>query len=229
MRRSVSVTDPPILAEVDANSEEDTLFSRVALSANPRKSDYLGNRACGFSVREACNLAGVTMRTLIGWRKKDKEFREFESNNLYELQKSIGPDMARLWFLRNYVLLLKIDNKVLNVAALTGVNPQEIVDLTDSTRARSGLTTREFEYLKIAQGRYRSAELLALHRALIPEQEGGDGSAIGPLVVILDGQVLQGEAASRAAARALLNQFTVNAKMLPEGQEDGNGDQSGSD
>jgi hypothetical protein len=229
MRRSVSVPELPIMAEVDPNSEDDTLFSRVALSANPRKSDYLGYRACGFSVRESCNLAGITQRCLIHWRKKDKEFQEFESNNLYELQKSIGPDLARLWFLRNFVLALKVDNRVLNIAALTGVNQAEDIDLTDNTRARSGLTTREFDYLKVARGNYRAAELLALHRALMPEQEGNDGASTGPLVVILDGQVLQGEAATRAASRALLTQFTVNAKMLPEGENNGDGDQSGSD
>jgi hypothetical protein len=224
MRRSVSVTDPPILAEVDANSEEDTLFSRVALSSNPRKSDYLGYRACGFTVRESCNMAGITQRCLIHWRKKDREFQEFESNNLYELQKSIGPDLARLWFLRNFVLALRVDNRVLNIAALTGVNQAEDIDLTDNTRARSGLTAREFDYLKIARGNYKPQELLALHRALMPESED-TGGAVGPLVVIVDGQVLQGEAASRAASRLLLDQFTVNAKMLPEGQENGDGDQ----
>lgn len=219
--------DPPILA-IDANSEEDTLFSRVALSANPRKSDYLGYRACGFSIREACNLANVTMRCLLHWRQKDKEFQEFESNNLYELQKSIGPDMARSWFLRNFVLALKVDNKILSRAALTGVNQAEDIDLTDNTRARRGLTAREFDYLKVARSNYRAAELLALHRALMPESED-TGGAVGPLVVIVDGQVLQGEAASRAASRLLLDQFTVNAKMLPEGQENGDGDQDRSD
>ena len=156
------MSDRPMTEEVDIASSEDALFSRIALSNNPRKSAYLGYRSCGFAFREACNLVPVSESTVKAWRRDDPEFADFESNRLYELQKNIGPDILRLEFLRNFKLALKGDYKVLQKAALLGVNPT-------SPEANYGLSQREFDYLKTIRKHYGPQEVLALHRALEPE------------------------------------------------------------
>lgn len=213
--------------ELDLASTEDALFSRIALSTNPRKSAYLGYRACGFSVMAACDLVPVQHKTVVGWRKSDPDFADFESNRLYELQRNIGPDILRLEFLRNFKLALKGDFKVLNAAALLGVNRGVVGANSEGEleTLRAGLTDREFEYLKTIRKHYGPQELLALHKALEPESADEDGKGmLAQVVVIVDGKLVEGEVARRAGTHALLEQFTVNAEMVPEDKGDGDGD-----
>ena len=206
--------------ELDLASPEDTLLSRVPLFDNPRKTDYLGYRACGFHVHAACDLVPIMYKTVVGWRKSDSRFAEFESNRLYELQKSIGPDLLRLEFLRNFKLVLIADNKVLNKAALLGVNVGAVhVDGNGNEAVvRAGLTEREYDYLKVARKNYSPQDLLALHRALEPESVEEDKGMYGKVVVVLNGEIIEGEMARRAAGSALLQQWRKNKEMLPESE-----------
>lgn len=210
--------------ESDLASTEDVLFSRVALSANPRKADYLGYRACGFSVRTACDLVPVAYKTVLGWRKSDPDFAEFESNRLYELQKNIGPDILRLEFLRNFKLALKGDHEVLRKAALLGLDHGVVTMVDGEEVAQLGLTNREFEYLKTIRKHYGPQDLLALHKALEPEAEPQDEGMLGRVVVIVNNEIVEGEVARQAAGKALLNQFKANKEMLPEPKDEDSGD-----
>lgn len=214
----------PELDQVDAGDQAEALFSRMALSSNPRKTDYLGNRACGFSIKEACNLSNITLATLHKWRREDSEFAEFESNNLYELQKNIGPDVIRLGFLRCFKLFLKIDYEVLYKAGILGLDIRGGVSEGEAISA--GLTTREYEYLCKIRKEYAPAAMLALHRALEPDALPEDDRGIldGRVVVYVDNRLIEGEAARRAGADALLNQWKENKKMLPEPEEEDNGE-----
>lgn len=213
----------PEVEEVDAASQEEALFSRIALSANPRKVEYLGNRACGFSIREACNLSNISLSTLHKWRREDPKFAEFESNNLYELQKNVGPDIIRLGFLRCVKLFLKIDFRVLYRASLLGL---DIATMSADEAYGKGISNREFTYICKIRSEYGPAAMLAFHKALEPESVKDDRGMFQQVVVVVDGKMLEGEAARAAAGKTLLKQFSANRKMLPEGEENGgDGDQ----
>jgi len=197
--------------DIDIASTEDALFSRVPLLENRRMSSYLEYRSCGFSIREACNLAEISPSTLYKWRRESPEFADFESNRLYELQKNLGPDIQRLMFLRNYLMVMKVDFKVLWKASLTPPEqlPEDIKDLYKTIRKH-----------------YTPQDMLALHKALEPDKRE-ETSAIPQVVVIVDNQIVTDEAARQAAAQSLLRDFTVNEKLaVVEGEvvEDGDGE-----
>lgn len=213
------MSNQPVEPEVDIDSTEDALFSRISLYSTPRKTDYLGNRACGFSIREACNLTGIALGTVYKWRREDPEFAEFESNNLYDLQKSIGPDVIRLGFLRCFQMFLKVDHKVLYKASILGLDVRDGVQEGEAIRA--GLTTREYEYLCKIRKEYAPAAMLALHRALEPDVAPEDDKGMfANVVVLVDGKIIEGELARSVAGKALLEQCKANREMLTEGEGD---------
>ena len=120
------------------------------------KAEYLGFRATGFPIRQACYLADISWSTLKRWRDTDSEFADIETNRIEELQSSVGNDLVRLGFMRNMRLAMSVDFKVL----LKAVHHME------------ALTDREFQYLKRMRGLYGSNELLAINRAILPDEEG---------------------------------------------------------
>jgi hypothetical protein len=187
---------------VDPNSLEGMISARLPYFPNPRVMEYVTYRAAGFGIREACQLTGVSQATLNNWRKKYPEFAKVESEQLPDLQRKLGPDVTRLTFLRNFMLALKADEKVLFKAACT----------------IAALTANELDYLKVARRHYSPQDLVALQRAIEPES-GGLGGAVPPIVVIMDGEMLVEEAARRAAAKVILDRFTANKELAG-----GNGD-----
>lgn len=202
--------------EVVASSEEDILFSRIALFDNPRKSDYLGYRACSFSIREACRLTPISEAQVRKWRAEDPEFARFESN-IPELQKTIGADLLRGDFARNVKLFLKVDFQVLAKAAIMGL---DVATMSAGEAVLAGLSTREFEYLKTIRKEYAPAAMLAFHKALEPEATAEDRGMLQQVIVYVDGKLLSDEAARAAAGKSLLDQWKENKKMLPESKDD---------
>jgi len=209
--------------EVVAANEEDALFSRIALFANPRKTEYLGYRACNFSIREACRLTPISEAQVRKWRREDPEFTAFESSKLHELQREIGPQLLRIDFVRNVKLFLKIDFKVLYRAGLLGL---DMATMTAEEALSAGISNREFTYLCKIRSEYGPAAMLAFHKALEPEATKEDRGMLDRVVVIVNNEIIEGEAARAAAVKVLLDRFRENRKMLPEGGEkDGDGDQ----
>ncbi len=151
---------PLQLPEVDDPTGQEALLSRIPhLAGGPRmaamKADYLGYRASGFPIRQACHLAGITQATLSRWRASDKAFADWETNRLQELQASVGKDIVHLEFIRNMRLSMRADFGILYKAV------HNLASLTD----------REFQYLKRIRSLYSPQDLLAITRALMPESE----------------------------------------------------------
>ena len=210
----VQVVEPGQADTPEDDTGEEALLSRIPLqSGDKRKAQYLSWRATGFSVREACDLTPVSFGTLLRWRKHDPEFAEFEDKWLRELQKETSRDLIHLEFMRNMRLALHRDYKVLFKAAY---------DL-------ESLSPAEAAYLKLIRRLYTPQDMVVLEKALEPESARGP-TTVNAIVIHVDGKAVEGEAASRAAARDLLDRFTVNAKAaaeLPEGDDSTTGDKDG--
>lgn len=141
------------------SDEEAALMSRVPLLAgDERKMDYLCWRATGFSVREACDLAGVTQKQVNRWRKNDPVFGVYESDRLPELQRLVGPDVLRLEFMRNFRLLLRADANVI-MKGYKHLNGYQ-VEMTD----------HEWQYFRQIRSHYSAKDFLDLEKALQPEK-----------------------------------------------------------
>ena len=153
------------LQEPDGINLQDETGQQALLSRIPHlkggtrtaalKADYLGYRATGFPIRQACYLADINHSTLVRWRASDSEFADIETNRIQELQANVGGDLIRLEFLRNMRLGLRTDFKVL----YTAVHNLE------------GLTDRQFKYLQRIRSLYSPQDLLAISKALSPESE----------------------------------------------------------
>lgn len=146
--------------ELQDETGQQALLSRIPhLKGGPKtaasKADYLGYRATGFPIRQACYLADINHSTLTRWRASDSEFADIETNRIQELQDSVGNDLVRLEFLRNMRLGMRIDFKVLYTAA----------------HHLEALTDRQFKYLQRIRSLYSPQDLLAVSRALTPDSE----------------------------------------------------------
>jgi predicted small metal-binding protein len=199
-------TLPPINIDPSDNLDptEEALFSRLPLLSHNSKADWLGFRACGFSVREACNLAEVTEATVRHWRNTDPVFKEWEEKRLPELQHGVASDILRLDFLRNMKLIFKKEFRLFWKALYNW----------------DKLTSDEHRYLRTARSHYTPQDLLALEKALAPDAGEGDGRRGGVTVqVIVDERTVESEGARRVAVRELLDKFTVKRGNGPEAIE----------
>ena len=187
--------------EFDLNDEqgEEMLLARIPLlSGNASKARYLSWKASGFSVRESARAAEVTQATVMRWRKTDDNFRELEITYVRDLKRNLAADLLKLEFLRNMKMAMFKDSRVLQKA----MGPLEL------------MTERDFDYLKRIRPLYVASELLNLDRALAPEYEGAEETRVhATLTVTVDKKDVDSEEARRAAARKLLDQFTVNTQI----------------
>jgi hypothetical protein len=143
------------------NSAEQALMSRIPIMAggerkSAEKADYLGFRAVGFTVRQACQLVPVSEATLRRWRRDDPVFADVETNRLSELQSTASKDILQLEFTRNMRMAMRTDAKVLFKAATQ----------------LEALTNREFKHLQRIRSFYSPQDLMAMTKALTPEGEG---------------------------------------------------------
>lgn len=202
------------------------LKARIPLNNNPRKASYLSYRAAGFSIKESCALVPVSLVTVHQWRRDDEEFREWETGEkLAWLQSNVSHNLMQMEFLRNFRLALKLDGKILLKAATY----------------LDGMSDREMEILKVIRKHYTPQDILAVQRALVPETDHmPPGTFRESITVTVEGRAIEDEAARKAAARQLLEQFEagqrklVEMEKLPAGDEpiegemvgDGNGNSS---
>lgn len=199
---SVRVIEKKELEPIQADDVEEALKARLPLINNPRKASYLANRACSFSVRESCNMAGITQATVMKWRREDEDFRMWESKSLSFLQHDLVDDILRAEFLRNMRLALNRDFKI----------------LYKSVYNFHGLDAREFDYLKLIRKHYTPQDLLALERAMQPEE--ADTNRGISFTVNVNGEQVESIEVRRAAARHLLEQFDASSRAnLPESEE----------
>ncbi len=191
----------------DEHGEQALLSLIPLLSGSPLKAKYLSYRATGFSVMEACKLAGVAHKTVMTWRYKDEEFRSIEVEQLPMLQSRVRSQVLLLNMARIVHLAFHIDGKIFLKAAH---------DL-------ESLNGRELELFKLNRKHYTPESLLTLERALAPETDAITRAVPGTVTVIVDNRVVETEAAQRAANRKLLEDFRVNKQMV-EVVDDGDGD-----
>lgn len=194
---------PLAKADLFEDNDENALLARVPLlTTNPRKSEYLKWRTLGFHVKEACGLVGLDLSTLYKWRREDAEFERVEREELPTLQKTALKDLHLLMFSRNMAMVYHIDQRILLKAASGHLKH---------------LTAIEYDYLKTAQSRYTPKNLIDLERSLGPEVvDQTNINASGNVVIVVDGRQMDTEAAKRAGARSLLEQFKVNKEQSNE-------------
>ncbi|MFZ5500967.1 MAG: hypothetical protein ACOY58_03530, partial [Candidatus Micrarchaeota archaeon] len=142
--------------KADTDEVEESLMARVPFMTSTRKADYLGYRAMGFSVREACDLVPITFKTLLNWRRQDEEFARWEGGRLAELQSTIADDVLRFAFLRNMRLVLRIDGRLFE---------RRLYD-------PNGMTSDDRKDYREAAKRYSATDLIAIEKATSREEEG---------------------------------------------------------
>ncbi len=133
---------------------EEALLSRIPLqSGSQKKALYLSYRATGFPVRQACDLAEMSLEDLHRWRKQDSQFKLFETEKLHELQATVGSDVVRLEFMRNFRMVMKKDFLTIRKALFDEEN----------------LTDAEWKYFLLIRRHYTPNDMLALEKAISPE------------------------------------------------------------
>ena len=200
----VTIVEPLTADDIDIDPDDlaEIAEARIPLSQNPRKAEYLSNRAVGFSIRESLALSEVTQTTLNRWRREDREFLQFEQERLAFLQRTISGDIMRMKWLRNFFLVLRRDSRVLYKSAFNF----------------EGLTDNERAYLHLVRKHYTPQDLLALEKALEPEHGERARIEVDKAVFLVDGKEVRDPGQRQAVARAVLDRFNANAKYA-EAQE----------
>ncbi len=194
--------------DIDPDDLNEIVAARIPLSQNPRKADYLGYRAVGFTIRESLALAAVTQATLNKWRREDPEVLQFEQERLAFLQRTISGDIMRMRWLRNFFLVLRRDERILYKSAFNF----------------EGLTDNERSYLHLVRKHYTPQDLLALEKALEPEHGERARIEVDKAIFIVDGQEITDPTKRSAVARAVLNRFNANAKYAETREDDDSSD-----
>ncbi len=78
-----------------------------------KRADYLSKRVCNFSVRESCQLANVSEKSVRRWRDADPEFLKLDTDGMTELRKKLSAQYIDMEFTRNFHLVLQKDFKIL--------------------------------------------------------------------------------------------------------------------
>ncbi len=78
-----------------------------------KRAEYLSKRICNFSVRESCQLANVSEKTVRRWRDADPDFLRMDTEGMTELRKNFSTEYIDMQFTRNFHLVLQKDFKVL--------------------------------------------------------------------------------------------------------------------
>ena len=141
-------------------------------------------------------MAAVTQATLNKWRREDAEFRQFETERLAFLQRTIASDIMRMRWLRNFFLVLRRDERVLHKSAFNF----------------EGLTDNERSYLHLIRKHYTPQDLLALEKALEPDHGERARISVDKAIFVVDGKEVEDTGERQVAARAVLDRFNASAK-----------------
>lgn len=90
-----------------------------------RKSKYLSYRVCGFGVKEAAQLVGVTQTAVRNWRNQDSDFAALDLSGLSQLKKGLSAEFLNLEFTRNFHLVMQKD---LNILLKSVTNPDSLTE-----------------------------------------------------------------------------------------------------
>lgn len=159
------------LAE-ELTPEESVASSLIPWPFDDSKAKYLRFRACGFSIRQALQLAGNAKSTLSLWRS-DPEFAEFEHKlgTDVEFRQLLRAEMVDGMWSRNFILLCQKDAQVIERSLQT-------FDFVDGTTGKKSkipvpLTKQEHEYLLKARSHYTPQQLEAVQSLCKAKTEGG--------------------------------------------------------
>jgi len=111
-----------------------------------RRGKYLSYRACGFTIREAVSLTGITERTLRRWREADPEFRKMDLEMVTDLRARLGDHYIAHEYRRNMRLVLDKDFEVFK----RSVEGEELTDKEQSylIKARSFYTPQQLQIIR---------------------------------------------------------------------------------
>lgn len=197
--QGIPIYEPIRSVDVDTWDAESSVKAAIPLLDSQHKMDYLMYRACGFTVREAASLCGLTQKTIKHWRLRDEAFRRWEEQGLAELQRTVSDVILRSQFTRNMHVVLKIDGRALLDVALAK-------DWKD-------IPAEKLDWAKEASKRYKAQDLALILKALEPESDIGTQSQVN-ITVNIDNVAVEEETAQRAASRKLLADFTRNVSVV---------------
>ena len=81
--------------------------------AEAKRGEYLSKRVCNFSVRESCQLAKVSEKSVRRWRQADPHFLHLDTEGMTDLRKQLSTELIDMEFTRNFHLVLQKDFKIL--------------------------------------------------------------------------------------------------------------------
>lgn len=85
----------------------------IEYTGTPRQTEYLGFRACGFGVREACQLVHISQRVVNHWRLNYPDFAKAESLAVTTNRQVLAAQHLDRRWTRNFAIALEKDYEIL--------------------------------------------------------------------------------------------------------------------
>lgn len=144
------------------------------------KGNYLSYRYTGFSMREACELAGIHQQTVQRWRGRLKHHKDNYDPVFVELEKEVSGDnrvriraeTLQILFSRNFHLVLRRDHEVLRRAAGLDTFPSED---GGETLVRA-MSKEDHVYMNRIRAYYTPQQLDVIERLANPNSKDGEFS-----------------------------------------------------
>ena len=166
MNREVNPTmsnaQAPPVTVMEPSDTESIAESLTPYFGDNKQTKYLSYRASGFSVREACEMVGITQKTAHRWREASPAFNTYDTTEIGKLRKELGGQFAYTEFLRNFRLIMEKDRQVLTKS----VKPESAEEMTRSEEA----------YLLKSRGFYTPQQLEVIRQVLVgdPGESGAN-------------------------------------------------------
>ncbi len=179
------LSQPPVELEPESETIESIKSILPFISGDAvdeSKGNYLSYRYTGFSMREACELAGIHQQTVQRWRGRlsNHPQKENEAELFIELEKAVTGDQRvkiraetlQILFARNFHLVLRRDHEILRRAA--GLDKFKSEDgETDISRS---LSKEDHVYLNRIRAYYTPQQLDVIERLANPNAKDGEFS-----------------------------------------------------
>jgi hypothetical protein len=161
------INKPTTLPSTSVVPEEAIAQSIIPYSLDDNKGHYLALRAGGLAVREALKLIGCGHSALSMWRT-DQQFVTIE-NDLPKYRKQLAKDFVHMEFIRNYILILEKDHRVIH----SSLNPTKTTIKIDGMDKEVTLPMEQQDhaYLLKARSHYTPQQLEVIEKLLT-----GDGA-----------------------------------------------------
>ena len=217
------LAEPP--AELEPESETIEAVKSIlpfisGYAMDESKGNYLAYRFTGFSMREACEMAGIHQQTVQRWRGRLKHHKDNHDPKFVELENEvtgnnrvrIRAETLQILFSRNFHLVLRRDYDV--IRRISGLETFKSED--GENEIKRVASKEDHIYMNRIRAYYTPQQMDVIERLANPNTKDGDGFSFATFINELD-EGSKTEPMNFHAEETIVKR-TIDVEISPDGQ-----------